>query len=162
MTGLVRPIISHPMNVPEFRPEFLQIAMADHDIISRYIDNAGKLFLGDSAEASAEPLEALEYLISNKLVDHFAYEDANIFPALLAGQPSDQVADRVRALQKEHPILLEKARTLARALFEYGHTRRHIGAVHDATIDLFGLLSEHAEHENALFLSLLDQHRLSL
>ena len=100
------------MSVHPYRAQYVLAAAADHEILSRTIESWRKLFVGDHQANITEEIAALRHLLGKKLPEHFAYEERQVFPALLADQPPAAKANEVVDLCEEHVALLQDAKVL--------------------------------------------------
>jgi len=135
--------------------ESVKTAMADHEILSQYIERYNRMFADESPKNMREEIDGIKLIVNQKVVDHFAYEEEHIFPGLLQAIPSKEVSDAVSILRKEHVLLLKQAKRLNEMLSNQDHDGNCTSALRKAMLDFLANLERHAAKENELFPSLM-------
>ena len=86
------------MSEQPFSPTSLQRAVEDHEILSECIESVRKVFVDQPRKAPTREITALRRLITQRVRDHFSYEEHHVFPSLLAGRPRKKVSRLVAEL----------------------------------------------------------------
>jgi hypothetical protein len=128
---------------------------ADHEVLSLYIESFNRMFAQSSPQVMRDAAEAVKLFLTRKVVDHFAYEERHIFPALLQANPGEGVRNRVSEIQAEHKLLLKEAKRLDKILAQEELAYDRAGFLRKAMLDFLHHLEKHASRENALFPSLM-------
>jgi iron-sulfur cluster repair protein YtfE (RIC family) len=135
--------------------ESLRAVMADHEILSIYIERFNRLFVDDSPGNVQKEIGEIRLILNDKIMAHFAYEEEHIFPALLQGDPSQKTSDAVSVLHKEHVSLRKEAQRLSEMLTDEDSEGNLTDLLRKAMLDFFISLEKHAAKENELFPSLM-------
>jgi len=131
--------------------QLLSMARADHEILARAIKNFRRLFAGNHPSTAAQEFNEIKQLITQKIPEHFADEEA-VFPSLLSDNPSQHVAQVIAELRSEHIQLLEEVQQVSDQLHPCTLTQCH-GHLWLAMLDVFKALEKHAAKEEQLFKS---------
>ena len=98
--------------------QFIRIAQADHEIITRIMESSHRLFVGERPPNAPELFSNLQQLLTVKILEHFAFEEKYVFPGLLAGNPDSKVVKIITELLMEHPPLVEVVQQLGAAIYQ--------------------------------------------
>ena len=138
------------MSTKPYRTQYLLAAAADHEILTQGVASFRNLFVGEYGTNAAQEFAALHHLLGQKLTEHFAYEEEQVFPSLLADRPTDSVAKTISELRREHITLSQVASNLNERL-----THRTLttctGELWMALLHFFELLVAHIAKEAKLF-----------
>ena len=143
------------MKIPLDSSKLLERALADHALISQYTDSIGRMFGGGHAELVRAATETARQFLTKKLVQHFDYEEQQIFPALLQPTVSETVRRLVLEIQDEHESLLEEAQQLDKMLAAHEAGGDHEDSLRQAMLSFLQKLEKHSVKENELFPSML-------
>jgi len=133
--------------------QLLSMVRTDHEILARAIKNFRQLFSGKHPADAAQEFNEIKQLITQKIPEHFADEEA-VFPSLLSDNPSPHVARVIAELRSEHIQLLEEVQQVSDQLNPCTITQCH-GHLWLAMLDVFKALEKHAAKEEQLFKSFL-------
>ena len=143
------------MNVSEFHSAVLQLAVEDHEIISKLTEAISRMFASKSEAGLKKAIQAITKLTNQKVLKHFAYEEAKVFAPLLADRPDRKTIKLVTVLEAEHKSLLQQIRRLERTL-----TTRSLpgqaSVLWKALMRFLDKFEDHANKENEFFHFLLD------
>ena len=128
----------------------LNVAQADHEILSKAIRNVRKLFIGDHPPDAAHQFNILRQLLTKKIAEHFADEENRLFPALLATEAGPKIAPILAELQQDHVQLLAEAQRLNTLLQDRTIAQR-TGESWTALLDFFTVFEKHVAKEDRLF-----------
>ena len=138
------------MNPKTHWEQIEQIIKADHFIFDAAIENFKRLLKNDYPPDAAQQLDHITRNVAEKLAHHFAIEEDQLFPALLANNPSPTTVSVIAELRLEHLTLLEESRLL-RVLLR-GHLPTNLSnEVWLATTRFLDHLKKHDAKEEALF-----------
>lgn len=132
------------------RAQVLSIAQADHAILASVIDNFRRLFMGVHTADADKRFAEIRQLITEKTFEHFDYEDKQVFPALLAGNPDKKVEQLVAELSQEHKTLLKETQRV-NALLHQRNLNNCTGEVWSVMMELLTAFEKHAAKEDQLF-----------
>ena len=135
--------------------EPLKTVMADHEILSQYIEHVNEMFADGPPKNLREEIDGVNQILNHKIVTHFAYEEEHIFPALLKALPGKDVSEAVSILREEHEVLLKQAKRLNEILSDQDPDGQCTGALRRRMLDFLANLEKHASKENELFPSLM-------
>ncbi len=135
--------------------ESLKTVMADHEILSHYIEHFNQMFVDGSPTNLRKEIDEIKQILNHKVVEHFAYEEEHIFPGLLKAVSAEETSDAVSILRKEHVSLRKEAQRLNEMLSDEGPDGNLTGELRKAMLDFFISLEKHAAKENQLFPSLM-------
>lgn len=130
-------------------------AMADHEILALYIESFSRMFSHPSPKVARAASQAIRVFLNEKIVDHFAYEEQRVFPALLQADGKAEMSRLVSALCQEHKALLKESKRLNKLLLEENVTNSRHARLRKALLDFFHNLEKHSAKENKLIPSLL-------
>lgn len=133
----------------------LNRVMADHEILSHYVEHFNEMFADGSARNLREEIAAIKQILNEKVPAHFAFEEEHIFPGLLAAIPSRETSDAVSILREEHALLRERAEQLNQMLSDENPDGNLSDTLRHALLDFLANLERHAAKENVLFPSLM-------
>ena len=145
------------MNVSGFHNDVLQLAVEEHEILSQYTKSVSRLFGTEPAASRKQAVQAIARLADKKILNHFAYEETNVFTPLLATRPGRKTVQLVATFQAEHKLLLRQIHQLERTLALH-RLPGDAAAVWKAVMRFFDNFEDHASKEDELFHSLLDGH----
>ena len=131
-------------------PQVFGIAQADHELLSQAARNVHGLFRGDCPPDAAQQFAEIKQLITAKMAEHFAYEENQVFPMLLADPADPQLVQLVTELRTEHAALLAAGQRLSRQLHQRSLTKC-TGELWTALLDFFTDLLHHSAKEDQLF-----------
>jgi len=100
------------MSHPPDRFQILQVAQADHVLLSLSIWNFRRLFTGARPPEAAQQFAEIQQFITKKIFAHFADEESRVFPLMLADDPGKPTSKVIAELRAEHATLLTKAHRL--------------------------------------------------
>ena len=129
--------------------QFKSIAQADHEIILFGIGNFRRLFTGTQSPDAPADFAGVQRLLAEKILKHFAYEENQLFPALLEISPAQKTMQAIGDLCQEHTRLSERAQQLS-ALVGQRNLTNCTGQLWTAMMDFFNDLEKHAAKEDAL------------
>ena len=129
--------------------------MADHEILSHYVEHFNEMFVDGSAKNIREEIDAIKQILNEKVTAHFAFEEEHIFPGLLEAIPGQETSDAVSILREEHVLLRKQAERLNEMLSDENPDGTLTGALRKAMLDFLVNLERHAAKENELFPSLM-------
>jgi len=138
------------MTNKSYLAEYAQAVAADHEILSRTVESARKLFTGEFPSDPAQEFTALRQMLGRKLPDHFTYEERRIFPALLADHPTEELNATIQKLIEDHDKLLARIRIL-QGLLLHRTAATCTPELWTQLLDFFEDLEEHTGREDALF-----------
>ncbi len=144
------------MSKEPFGREYLAIAASDHEVLSAYGARVKKMLTSESPEYLEKQIADIKLLLNQKLVDHFAFEEQHIFPALLVANPGESTSRLVSALQEDHKSLLVEVRRLNEMLSDQRLVSDRGSELRKAILDFFENLQDHASQEDELFRALAD------
>ena len=136
--------------------QFVRTAQADHELITRVTETARRLFAGERPADADQQFSSLQQILTIRILEHFAFEEKYVFPALLAGEPDAQVVKIVTELLMEHAPMVEaieklNARIYQRTLADY------TGDLWTAVMDFLSDMVNHAAKEDRLYQSVVEQ-----
>lgn len=116
------------------------------------------MFMGERSAATPQEFANVQRLIAERIVEHFAYEDHTVFPAMLADCSNPETVHLIAQLGQEHVKLVQQAKQLSTRL---NHTNLHkcTGELWTATLDFLTALTQHNANEEEL-MRLLEPKRL--
>jgi len=129
--------------------------MADHEILSHYVEHFNRMFVDGSAKNMREEIDEIKQILNEKVIAHFAYEEEHIFPGLLEVIPSQETSDAVSILREEHELLRKQVKQLNEMLSDEDPDGKLTGALRTTMLDFLANLERHAAKENELFPSLM-------
>lgn len=129
--------------------------MADHEILSHYVEHFNQMFVDGSAKNMREEIDEIKQILNEKVIAHFAFEEEHIFPGLLGAIPNQETSDDVSILREEHELLRKQAGRLNEMLSDEGPDGNLTGALRKAMLDFLANLERHAAKESELFPSLM-------
>jgi hypothetical protein len=129
----------------------LEKASADHEMLDQYMACYKRIFTRTSAKAVRKATEATRHFLRKKVVEHFAFEERRIFPALLEAFPSEGVADLVLKLRADHKRLMQEARRLDQMLADETAAYNRPSSLRKGMLNFFHRLEKHAAKEDELF-----------
>ena len=132
------------------RDKFVNLATADHVILSATIESFRRLFAQQYQTNAEAEFEVLRRLLSQKVPEHFAYEDEHVFPSLLNDRPPAYEVRLINELQLEHVTLLQMMRALNTKLASRTATNIS-GDLWVAMLDFIDALARHTAKEDVLF-----------
>ena len=135
--------------------ESLKTVMADHEILSHYIEHFHRLFAGESPKNQRSEIDDIRMILTKKVVEHFAFEEEHIFPGLLKAIPGEETSEAVSILRKEHVSLRKEAQRLNEMLADQDLDGTPTGELRKVMLDFLADLEKHAAKENQLFPSLM-------
>lgn len=129
----------------------MEHAAGDHELLSKYIECFHRMFAHPSPRVARQAAAATRLLINRKIVDHFAYEERCILPALLKANPSEEVVRGVTKLRSEHRSLLLEAKRLDKLLADETSPYNRRNQLRKAMTRFFHRMEQHAAKEDELF-----------
>lgn len=129
--------------------------MADHEILSYYIEHFHQIFADESPKNLRAEIDDIRMILNEKVVDHFAYEEEHVFPGLLKAISGEETFAAVSILRKEHVSLRKEAQRLNEMLADQDLDGNPSAELRKAMLDFFISLEKHAAKENQLFPSLM-------
>ena len=89
-----------------------RLAQADHEILSSASENLRRMRRGIYSTEPSRDFANLKRFITEKIARHFSNEETQLFPALLADNPTEKTTQLIAELRREHTDLLERAQLL--------------------------------------------------
>ena len=132
------------------------MAQADHELITRISESAHRLFAGERPADADAQFANLQQLLTVRIVEHFAFEEKNVFPGLLAGNPEPQVVQAVTQLILDHAPMLETIQQLNTQIYQRTLTNC-TDNLWTAVMDFLSDLLDHAAQEDRLYTALLER-----
>ncbi len=145
-----------PMNPSEFQSAVLQLAVEDHEIISKLTEAISRMFSNKSEAGLKKAIQSITQLTNQKVRKHFTYEETEVFVPLLASRPNRKTVTLIAKLKSEHKSLLKQIHRLELTLQQ----RRFPGEANQLWKVLMRFLDkfeDHANTENEFFHFLLDE-----
>ena len=133
----------------------LERANADHEILDLYIRCYNRILSRASPSALRDATEGMRLFLRKKVVEHFAFEERTLFPALLDAFPDEAVADLVSDLRDDHKRLLRQAERLDKTLTDETAAYNRASLLRKGMQQFFHSLEKHAIKESELIPSLL-------
>ena len=99
--------------LPTHQSLILGPARVDHEILTRAMENAHRLLRGERPPDAAQQFAHIQQILAERIQEHFAYEENQVFPALLTNNPGEPVAQVIAELLTDHRTLLTAAQRLA-------------------------------------------------
>ncbi len=140
------------MILPTHQSQVVGPARADHEILTVAMESAHRLLGGDRSPAAVEQFANIQNLISEKIGEHFAYEEKQVFPLLIRENPSENVIQTVAELCREHTTLLTEAQRLSVKI----QPIRLADSTNELWVEIMEFFSDfyhHLSKENQLFKS---------
>lgn len=138
------------MNPPLLPLQILNLIQADHDILSKAIKNFRKSFVGNLPPANSRQLPAIRQLLVKKIPDHFAEEENQLFPILLATDSSPKITTVLDELRQDHIQLQAEAQRLD-AHLERNRLTQCPADLGTTLLDFFIVFEKHVAKEDQLF-----------
>lgn len=134
-------------------PEALQKAIADHASVPEFLRNLNHTVAIWNQKEVAARIALIHSFLKTHVVDHFAMENATVFPELLANFPNPNASRLVAILETDHVALLREIDKLNDILAQ---AERAADAPAMAQLDMafrmfVGKLQRHAAEEDKLF-----------
>jgi len=130
--------------------QVLSKARADHEIFASAMESIHRLFNGSPAPDATQQFANIQQLITEKIPQHFAYEEKHVFPSLAAENPNENVAHIVSELCQDHGRLLEAAQRL-RPLLDQRNPVNYTNELWPVLLEFISDLFNHATKEDQLF-----------
>ena len=130
--------------------QFIRIAQADHEIITRIMENSHRLFAGERPPNAPELYSNLQQLLTVKILEHFAFEEKHVFPQLLAGKTDSRVVNLVAELLLEHPALATTVQQLGAQIYQRDLTNC-TDEIWEGIMEFLSDMHNHATKENQLY-----------
>ena len=118
-------------------------------MIDRAAKTFHKLLTGNLQPNATQQFNEITQLITEKIPEHFADEEA-VFPSLLVENPSPQVVKVIAELRTEHIQLLDEIQQVGSKLHHCSVTQCP-SPLWLAMLDIFKALEKHAAKEDQLF-----------
>ena len=126
------------------------MAASDHSIITNATEAVRTMFSGGFPEAAPMEIDFIKSVFTAKLPAHFADEEDRLFPRILAGKPSKEVAQLIMDLKEDHRRLLIEARALNWELCCRNLMPR-TNQLHTDCLDFLADLEKHVSKEDELY-----------
>lgn|GEM_PF-870071 len=136
--------------------QFVRTAQADHELITRVTETAHRLFAGAQPADAGQQFSILQQVLTVKIVEHFAFEEKYVFPALLDGNPDAQWVQIITELLMEHVPMVEAIQQLNARIYQRSLTD-YTGDLWTAVMDFLSDLVTHAAKEDRLYQSVLER-----
>jgi iron-sulfur cluster repair protein YtfE (RIC family) len=110
-------------------------------------------------------LERLQSFLNDHVMDHFLFEEAVVFPALLARDPGAATQTLIAKLHRDHVDILGATSRLMSGLawcVASKDTEEHVRAWRGQARALIDAILVHAAHEDAHLLPLVHEHRAAI
>ncbi len=130
-------------------PDRFAAIASDHELLAAYGDHFRRMVVAETAEYVAKTAAEIN-LLGPRLVAHFALEEAQIFPALLAANLGEPTFRAIAALEEEHRALRTEVDHLRQMLADRRPLGHHAPALREAMLDFYEKLRRHAAQEDAL------------
>lgn len=135
--------------------QFIRIAQADHEIITRIMENSHRLFAGERPPNAPELYSNLQQLLTVKILEHFAFEEKHVFPQLLAGKTDSRVVNLVAELLLEHPAMVTVVQQLGAQIYQRDLTDC-TDEIWEGIMEFLSDMHTHATKENRLYQLVLE------
>jgi iron-sulfur cluster repair protein YtfE (RIC family) len=109
-----------------------------------------QMFTAETPEYAAKQIADIKLFLSQKLVDHFSFEERHIFPALLAANLGERTVCLIATLQEEHQSLRVKAEHLNTMLSDQKLVSTPAGDLREGMLDFLANLQKHTSQEDEL------------
>ncbi len=140
--------------------EAIRTALGSHDAVSEYVANLDQLVVLLGEKVAARKVNGMRAFLQSHVVEHFAFEESTVFPALLAVDHQPTTQDLVVELREEHTVLLQEANELDEMLLRGDfNDGDHVLRVERAFREFFGKLQRHASREDNVFMPILVKYR---
>ena len=140
---------SHPSN----RDKIESITRADHKILAQAVASFRELFKGDRLPDADHELAEIQQLLKKMIADHFACEDTDLFPVLLANHSGTKTDELIAELKQEHVTLLDELHNV-NALVGKRSLNKMTGEAWMALLNFFNHLQNHLTKEDQLLAGL--------
>jgi len=96
------------------KQDLLTKLINDHEEVSEFLDNLREImdFLHD--KEAWDRITPVEDFFKRKVIDHFEFEEKNIFPVCLLNLASPELVKLILELQKDHGVILTKTEDFLR------------------------------------------------
>ncbi len=136
--------------------QFVRTAQADHELITRVTETAHRLFAGEQPADADQQFSNLQQVLTVKIMEHFAFEEKHVFPALLTGNSDAQVVQIVTELLLEHGPMVETIQKLNARIYQRSLTD-FTGDLWTAVMDFLSDMVTHAAKEDRLYQAVLER-----
>lgn len=126
-----------------------RLAQADHEILSSASENLRRMRRGIFSTEPTQDFANLKRFITERIERHFSNEEAQLFPVLLADNPTAKTTQLIAELRQEHMLLLERAQLLGTQV-ERNTPPNSTGHFWTEIMDFFTDLEKHALKEEQL------------
>jgi len=141
------------MPAPDKLLEAYQQAMGSHHHVSEFIANLNQLAPLLREYDPVKKTNGIKAFLQIHVVDHFAFEETVVFPALLALDTNVATRSLISELQYEHKTILLEVEKLHRLL-----QADDLGEFESAFRGFLGTLQRHAAKEDQLLYPLVQHH----
>ena len=151
------------MTSREYRSQVFKVVTADHLVLSAAIENFRRMFMGEHPAVTPQDFANIQRLLAERIVEHFAYEDQTVFPAMLAHCSSPETAKLIAELSQEHVKLAKETERISARLASL-NIAKCSGQLWTTTLDFLTVLTQHAAKEEELMWQLEPKriaHRLT-
>ena len=138
------------MSNEPFLREYFESNASDHKMLAAYGRLVKQIFIAESPEYLEKQIVDIKLFLNQKLVDHFAFEEQHLFPALLAANLGESTARLVAALQEDHRPLLVEAGRLNELLSDQKLVTGRAGELQTALVGFLTALQKHNSQEDEL------------
>ena len=130
--------------------EYLAIAASDHEVLSAYGARVKKMLTSESPQYLEKQIADIKLLLNQKLVNHFAFEEEHVFPALLAANLGESASRLLSTLPEDHKALLAEVSRLNEMLSDQQLVSQRAGELRKALLEFLRNLETHTSQEDEL------------
>lgn len=143
------------MKPSAFQSAVLQLAVEDHEIISKLTEAISRMFSRKSEAGLKKAIQSITQLTNQKVRKHFSYEETQVFVPLLASRPNRKTVTLITKLKAEHKSLLKQIHRVELTLQQRG-LPGEANLLWKALMRFLDKFEDHANTENEFFHLLLD------
>ena len=138
-----------------------QQAIEDHRYLSEYVANAQQSTALFGESEPRERLASMRAFLAEHVVGHFAFEESDVFPQLIAKEPAPSTRRAVEELVDEHKAMMGSVRRLRRKMrgIRAPGGARDLESLEQSFRDFLHVLQAHAIKEDNLLLSVKQARR---
>jgi iron-sulfur cluster repair protein YtfE (RIC family) len=139
--------------------EAIRKALGTHEAVSEYVANVSQLVALLHEKDAARKIGGMRAFLQTYVMEHFAFEESTVFPAVLTVDQRQTTRDLIAELLKEHVVLLQDTKALNEMLLQGNLSDgEYVLRVERAFRAFFGKLQRHAAKEDTIFIPLLAKY----
>lgn len=139
--------------------EAIREAIGAHEAISEYVANVSQLVALLHEKDAARKIGGMRTFLQTYVMDHFAFEESTVFPAVLTVDQRPTTRGLITDLIKEHVVLLPETKALNDMLLQGNLSDgEYVLRVEQAFRMFFGKLQRHASKEDTIYIPLLAKY----